>query len=570
MFRRHQDEFGAICHGIATGRTPQLRTIICSITPGGGKSMLPVIAASQLIGAVADRICWVVPRRSLQQQAEHEFLKTGPRTWLGHNHVIRRSTNEPDPCRGLSGFSTTYQAVGLSNSHLREEFRRHRYILVLDEPHHIEEGGAWEAALAPLVQRAVLTVYMSGTLERGNRKRIAFLPYADGLEGEKVDLARGPGSASISYTRHDALLDRAILPIHFELMDGAAEWIGRDGETYSTLLSEAAKDTPEAIYTALKTQFAYQLLDEATAHWSRHRATHPRSKFLVVTATIEDAKKYVEHLSGRGIRSAIATSDDSTRAAANIEAFKTIGQRRSLDALVTVAMAYEGLDVPAVTHIACLTHIRSRPWIEQMIARATRYDEPAGAWAEQTAYIYTPDDPYMCSIIERMRDEQVTALKRLHALDEADAVAERERTMPDERNTITPVGSSMLQSRWNRVGPPPAPRDEHRAPVSETPPLTPSQQEAELRRRIDAHCKQADLIYFDKKWGETNRRIIKFFRRPRTEMTLAQLDKVMAWLEATYPAASAPNGHATPATTQPSPTTPAPAAKPEPQLSLFA
>ena len=37
-------------------------------------------------------------------------------------------------------------------------------------------------------------------------------------------------------------------------------------------------------------------------------------------------------------------------------------------------MAYEGLDVPEVAVVAALTHIRSRPWLEQMVARATRVD----------------------------------------------------------------------------------------------------------------------------------------------------------------------------------------------------
>ncbi len=48
--------------------------------------------------------------------------------------------------------------------------------------------------------------------------------------------------------------------------------------------------------------------------------------------------------------------------------------------LVTVAMAYEGLDVPEVAVVAALTHIRSRPWLEQMVARATRVDPNAGPY----------------------------------------------------------------------------------------------------------------------------------------------------------------------------------------------
>jgi superfamily II DNA or RNA helicase len=538
MFRKHQDEFGQLCHAIASGESPDVRHIIGHITPGGGKSLLPLIAASQLIPKIADRICWIVPRRSLQQQAESEFLAERGRTLLGHNHSVRRSTSEADPCRGLSGFVTTYQAVGMGNAHLREEFAKRRYILVLDEPHHVEEGGAWEAALLPLVQRAALTVHMSGTLERGNRRRIAFLPYRQTPDGEIIDLSQSASTRGLVYTRRDALRDRAIIPIHFELMDGTAQWIGRDGETYSTTLSGAHKDTSEALYTALKTQFAVHLLDECAAHWNEYRQAHPRAKLLVVTAGIDDAKKYLEHLKNAGIRAAIATSDDSAQAARNIEHFRSHGKKRSLDALVTVAMAYEGLDVPAVTHIACLTHIRSKPWIEQMIARATRFDPGAGAWETQTAYIYVPDDKNICAIIGAMQDEQQVAVKQMRDSEEYDDFFERyERAASEERNTITPVGSAGVGRRWNRIGD--APQESASTRESSPPLKTPSQLEAELRERIQSHCKQVDSLHFECKWGETNKRVVKTFGKTRAAMTLSELEKVQAYLEWTYPVASA-------------------------------
>jgi len=417
---------------------------------------------------------------------------------------------------------------------LRDEFSNRRYILVLDEPHHVEEGGAWERALEPLVARAALTIYMSGTLERGNRKRIAFLPYRDSPEGEIVNLSRGMSTHAISYSRRDALIDKAILPIHFELMDGTAQWIGRDGETYSTRLSVAHKDTQEALYTALKTQFAVQLLDECAGHWNGYRLTHPRSKLLVVTANIEDARKYTEHLLAQGLRAAIATSDDSAQATKNIEAFKAMGGRRSLDALVTVAMAYEGLDVPAVTHIACLTHIRSRPWIEQMIARATRYDAQAGPWEEQMAFIHVPDDRNMCAIIQAMQDDQTNAIKAQREGDGEDFQLQPspERGASEERNAIVPVGSQGMGRRWNRVG---HAQQQAHGNLAQVPTKTPSEQEAALRDTIQSRCKQIDLSHFDRKWGETNKRVVKYFGRPRTAMTLVELQKVLAWLEANYP-----------------------------------
>jgi superfamily II DNA or RNA helicase len=531
MFRRHQDQFGELCARLRDGAAPAPRRIICATTPGGGKSLLPVIAASQLIPEVADRIAWVVPRRSLQSQAESEFQKANFRAILNHSVSIRRSTNEADPCRGHQGFATTYQAIGMANAHLVEEFRRHRYILVLDEPHHVEEEGSWEAALAPLVKRAVLTVYMSGTLERGNRKKIAFLPYRDTPDGDVIDLRQTPETAVIQYTRSDALEDKAVLPIHFELMDGTAQWIGRDGVTYATQISNAAANTSEAIYTALKTQFAVHLLDECAGHWMSYRATHPRSKLLVVTANIEDAKKYLLHVKKAGIKAAIATSDDSALASANIEKFRSVGEKTSLDCLVTVAMAYEGLDVPAVTHIACLTHIRSKPWIEQMIARATRFDREAGPWEEQMAYVYTPDDRNMTGIIGHMQAEQIALIKKGKTLDGLDELLEAPRE-PGERRTITPVGSMGGKRRWSRIG-----GQKNGAVAAPPKPVgpPPSVLEAELREKIQSHCKSCDVVYFDRKWGEANKRVAKTFGKSRVEMNLGQLQQVMKWLEYYYP-----------------------------------
>lgn len=535
MFRKHQDQFGQICFDIAEGHAPNVRRIICSVTPGGGKSLLPLIAASQLIPKIADKICWVVPRRSLQKQAEAEFLHPRGRQLLGHQHVIRRANNQPEPSRGLSGFVTTYQAIGFANNHFIQEFCDHRYILVLDEPHHLEEDGAWEDALAPLVSRARLTVFMSGTLERSSRKRIAFLPYRETSDGEVIDLEQSESTRAIKYTRRDALLDRAVLPIHFELMDGTAQWIGRDGETYSTTLSGAHKDVNEALYTALKTQFAVHLLDECVGHWIEYRQTHPRSKLLVVTANIEDAKKYVEHLKEQNILAAIATSEDSALAARNIEKFKNPSGARSIDALVTVAMAYEGLDVPAVTHIACLTHIRSKPWIEQMIARATRFDSEAGPWENQTAFIYVPDDRNICGIIGAMQEDQIASIKRTQEGDEfGDPLNEllAEQTPADEKSKITPVGSGAVGRRWNRVG-----LQSGTTPLASAPVVsmrTPSEVEAELRQKIQEYCRRVDAIIFNSKWGETNKRVVKVFGKNRVVMTLEELKNVVEFLEENY------------------------------------
>ena len=55
-----------------------MHDIFTAVTPGGGKSLLPVIAAATLIaGGTIERIVRVVPRNSLRPQAARGFRRSG-------------------------------------------------------------------------------------------------------------------------------------------------------------------------------------------------------------------------------------------------------------------------------------------------------------------------------------------------------------------------------------------------------------------------------------------------------------------------------------------------------------
>ena len=127
--------------------------------------------------------------------------------------------------------------------------------------------------------------------------------------------------------------------------------------------------------------------------------------------------------------------------------------------LVTVAMAYEGLDAPEVAVVAALTHIRSRPWLEQMVARATRIDPNAGDYASQQAMVFHPDDPLFARFRERLETEQGTLAKKRKA--------RRQHTLPlwlqeqleeqDDKpdSGITPLESNALALRFALLKPGP-------------------------------------------------------------------------------------------------------------------
>ncbi len=550
-FRKHQSAMNTICNRLLEGDTR--RKIIASVTPGGGKSVLPQILAKRLIPKIADKICWVVPRLTLQNQAAKCFLDHSDRALVGHSLEIRESTNQKDPSRTFNGFTTTYNAIGVAagttlNS---DEFKKHRYILVLDEPQHVEDGGSWHRALQPLVDRCALLVLMSGTLDRNDRKPVAFVPYKSGEKTLVADDSESDAVASVRYGLRDALKEKAVIPLMFTRIDCRAEWIDEAGTNRKIeSLADAGDDTSSALYTALRTEYADELLARCVAHWRIFKRNNPRSKMLVVCSSIARAKPMLAKLVADGIRAEIATSDDSESAQRTIKAFRSSDD---VDALVTVQMAYEGMDVPAVTHIACLTHIRSRPWIEQMLARATRFDKLAGKYETQFAHAFVPDDALMGDVIRDIEEAQLLEIREERPNNGADGTAptptsivplssqvtrEREGQLTDGgmmsyeetarmRDWLQAIGFPWMGAAWAKSAEKELERVKSQSYATTAAPaqtLTAREREDALRKEIDTLSGMVDGSLFNREWGETNARLVKHFRgRRRKEMTEREL-----------------------------------------------
>ncbi len=317
--RKHQKEMIEIVDGIIRGGS--IKNIIIRATPGSGKSTIPLIAGRLITAGIADKLAWICPRMTLQDQGERSFIDPFFRQMFGHNLSIRSSTNDNNPSRNTNGFVSTYQAVAVDDKEtILEDFRRHSYILVLDEFHHAEEEGEWTKALMPLYEKAAFRVLMTGTLERGDRKRIAFTSYQQTGEKEFMPcLESDDQTAVIEYTRKDALADKAIIPVVFKFSDGHAKW-EKDGQEYASKIStkDVSKVTA-ALYTAINTEYAYELLDACIKHWNQHRTTRPSARLLIVAAQIQNAKEYLAHVLNAGLRARIATSEDSGEAARDIK-----------------------------------------------------------------------------------------------------------------------------------------------------------------------------------------------------------------------------------------------------------
>ena len=589
--RTHQARVAAIVQAIASGDASDCRDILAAVTPGGGKSLLPVIAAAALVRAgVVDRVCWVVPRDSLRLQAEEAFNDPAWRTALGHGLSVRAAGNDGDPCRGLAGYVATYQGIAAAPDLHLAEFSRHKYLLVVDEVHHLpalsdaapdplaepgaEEASGWSRALQPLLETARLRLLLSGTLERADGRSILWLPYRAGPRSQtrEVDLA-APGWAVVGYSRAQALAERAVLPVMFGALDGEASWLDRDAKQPDGTPTQVGphrlfnhwptEQTRPALFTALRTGFAAQLLQEAftatRALRARRRAElggagqgaptprgqTPRGlgKLLVVAPDQAAARHYQEVIRAWMPRAQqdtvrLATSDErdarETLASYRLTAEPTV--------LVTVAMAYEGLDAPEVAVVAALTHIRSRPWLEQMVARATRIDPNAGPYDTQRALVFHPDDPLFARFRKRIETEQGTLARQPKPRKQGHLPLWLQdlRAEQAEEHGIVPLESNALAMRYELLKPGPELSLHPADPDPQGRLLEPpSQAERRLRLRVGemvaAQVVEDEGALLTTKgegaYHRYNAVLKRVLGKNRAAMTLPELEAALGWLE---------------------------------------
>lgn len=589
--RTHQRQLLGVVEAIAAGQL-DTRDILAAVTPGGGKSLLPVLAAARLVAAgLIARVVWVVPRDTLRLQAEEAFTDPRWRTALGHALTVRAADNTPDPSRGLAGYITTYQAIAAaSDLHLRE-FQRYPTLLVVDEVHHLpalpdtdpeaarqaerdaeaeappeDPASAWSRAIQPLLETARIRLLLSGTLARADGRGILWLPYRPGAQARTREVALdAPGWAVVGYSRRQALAERAVLPVTFGALDGEASWRdeeGRDTGPHRLGGPHPIETTRPALFTALRTGFADALLRQAfeAIRDLRTRRRHERGlppgatarglgKLLVVAPDQATARRYLDLLRtwvppAQAEAAAQLATSDTPRAHELLAAFRL---QPEPSILVTVAMAYEGLDAPEVAVVAALTHIRSRPWLEQMVARATRVDPNAGPYAGQRALVFHPDDPLFAQFRRRMETEQGTLARRRDARPRQTTLPTwLLDSLPPQSAGITPLESNALTLRYDTLQPGPdlaLRRPEQEAAQSEmleAPSTTERRLRARLGEMVASQAVEDEAGRAGLRGGVSGPGLYHRYNaalkrvsggKSRAQMTLAELEAASSWLE---------------------------------------
>jgi superfamily II DNA or RNA helicase len=287
-----------------------------------------------------------------------------------------------------------------------------------------------------------------------------------------------------------------------------------DGHESTSALS--GEESAKALFTALRTEFADHLLDAALKEYFEIVYDYREAKLLVVAPNIEIAKTYFDYMARRGLPVRIATSDDTPQAKKNIEDYK----RGVYSILITVAMAYEGLNVPQISVICCLSHIRSVPWLEQCFARGNRI-----APMKDRAVIYAPADWAFKKAIKMIEAEQLVPLENPEVQQELLSEEQREGG-GKQRPWIIPVSSRADIGNSDSV------------PGVDHPPCSPSEAEKILRKNINGIISRfLDRQSPGNKQAHSRmlyRRLRLVCEKPVKDMNQGELEKVWLWVKREY------------------------------------
>jgi type I site-specific restriction endonuclease len=201
------------------------------------------------------------------------------------------------------------------------------------------------------------------------------------------------------------LWEKAIVPVKFHQHDGDVNW----GDGSRTLSEVSNSESGRALFAVLNGQLASQVFDSGIRHWNQCQRA---GKLIVVCGNQMQARDYHARLLQMNVATSLAITDNDD-AHGEVEQFRGTRQPET-QALVTCAMAYEGLDVPSASHLICLTNIRSTPWIEQMLGRIWRASP-----GKNEGHAFVPHDPLMQKVIDQIQAEQVAAIRQQETVGEA-------------------------------------------------------------------------------------------------------------------------------------------------------
>ena len=404
-----------------------LKSITLILCPGYGKTLASQLICNELarLGHIDGAISYV-PRLTLSRQYELDWRRDKEEIRAGQfdlrfpwitgsfgdflvGDFLEVDNEYPlisPRIKSQFGAVTTYSSL-CKNPHIHfEQFKRGRFVLILDEAHQLgqETEGGQGTQSAKLVEQlseyAAFVIIMTGTEVRTDRKKI--LPRYINYEERKSENGERKlyliPDVLARYT--DGVRDGYLRKFWYNLVD----------VNYSKVYSDRTEQVNIAyedgsIKKAVKHPRVWQaLVDKGVERLREGKRTIDQRLCELITAVDQaHARKIHNYIQEKypSLRCLIAVSDDGTKAKNNLEDFKQGGY----DILVTVKMAYVGYSYKWLMYWVCASHYRAFLDLEQTAGRIIRM-LPASTipLKKQLAEVIAPNDVRMRNFLTYMKE----------------------------------------------------------------------------------------------------------------------------------------------------------------------
>lgn len=361
--------------------------------------------------------------------------------------------------RPATALVMTY-AFSASNPEILCKVMRDRgpVLLVLDEIHHLRDGGA---TLAPIQaawpfagegDRQVRVLALSGTPFRTDEEPVPFIHTPGPFKDERAMI---PDDWVVDYSYGKAVADKpaAVTQVIFERFDGDVEW--------DESQDDGSRKEKSARWSGVH--------GKETARKVRRHGVNPNGDWLRKVLIAGDAKAEELRASGdprpgalvicRSTNDAVGTADlllaiQQRPVFVYTESYSTCNHRRSggrinertgervgnqitvklrdgtdgsvLDAfkesdavwLVTVRKVSEGVSVPRLRVLVYAAIIRTWLFFMQVLGRVIRIDRTRSKGADQTAWVFIPDEEQMRQFAGTIEQQAAAALVQGALIDE--------------------------------------------------------------------------------------------------------------------------------------------------------
>ncbi|MEZ9655618.1 DEAD/DEAH box helicase [Vibrio splendidus] len=355
----------------------------CQATPGAGKTIMAAEVAKQLLdlGAI-DLILCFSPSVSVAEGIKFTFSQRLECTFNGG--------------LGSIGQSLTYQSILFLDEAFWKTIQKYRIFVVFDEIHHcsggeLESANVWGQQILTKIQNlATYTLALSGTPWRSDKLPIVMAEYSD-PEGRLL--------CDYQYGLRQAINDSVCRRPKIVLVDNEHLTVSDGSETKSfssilELLKQSKTSYQSVIHNADAMEY---MLRVGCQKLTDIRTESPNAGGLIVSSSVQHAKKILNILTKKLSQSACIVTYHSDDPLSEIEAFR----HSTTEWIVSVGMISEGTDIPRLQVCCHMSAVKTELYFRQVLGRILRINHSPN----QEAWLFTFAEQNLVGFAERIEQD---------------------------------------------------------------------------------------------------------------------------------------------------------------------